>query len=173
MSIQSFQHDWFEALDHTLLRDREARAVAKDSQGMGTPSRLPTLDPAWLKPFSVQQHNLTAMIPLEIDSGSPTSVQIDSPHRIPAALRAPFETGEKALLLIDPHHKKTMPATLRTWHDTSLIANIPYTGGLRRRGDRLLVMFPVLPQQQYVIQTLVEEVYLDRLILQSRPGGHA
>lgn len=170
MSIQNFYHDWFEALDYTLLEDRKARALAKDSPGMGMRGRLSTLGSVLPQSLSAQ-HNLTAMLPIEIDaeisaSLSPTVVQIDSPHRIPAALRAPFETGEKALLLVDPQHKKTISATLRTWHDTALIADIPPAPGLRKRGDRLLVMFPVSPQQRYVMQTLVGEVYLDRLILQ-------
>jgi hypothetical protein len=114
--------------------------------------------------------NLTATMLIDLDAElctvlSPTTVQVNSPHHIPAALRAPFEAREKALILVDPLSKKTLPVTLRAWDETALLADIAYSPGLRRPGDRLLVIFPILPQQRYVIQTQVEEVYLDRLKL--------
>jgi hypothetical protein len=110
------------------------------------------------------------MIPIEIGEEtrsvlSPTSIQVDSPQKIAAALLQPFQTGSKEILLVGIQHKSLVPATLAALHDTHLVAEMPPATVPRTLGERLLVIFPVLPQQQYIVETFVDEVQDDRCTL--------
>ena len=97
---------------------------------------------------------------------SPSNIQIHAPYRIEEALLQPFRTKHKPILLLSPHNGKVMSATLHAVERTYLVAEMAHSTFMRKPGEMLLVVFPVLPQRHYVIQTTVEEVYFSRLKLQ-------
>jgi hypothetical protein len=109
-------------------------------------------------------------IAIEIDEDlrsllSPTHVQIDSPRRIEGALLRPFQAQSQKLLLL-PGGKDLIQATLDSLHDTYLIAGTNEVGRLGKVQDRVLpVVFPVLPQRYYVVQTRIDELYRARVKL--------
>ncbi len=97
---------------------------------------------------------------------SPSNIQINSPYRIEEALLRPFSAKSKPILLLNPHNGKVMSATLHALESTYLVADTEHSSFIRKPGETLLVVFPVLPQRHYVLQTTVEEVYFSRLKLQ-------
>ena len=97
---------------------------------------------------------------------APPDIQIDKPQRIPADLLRPFQTGLKELWLLPTQSKKLVLATLGVLQETYLCADTLQAVSLSAYKDRvLLVIFPVMPTQKYVLQTWITEVYLDRLQL--------
>ena len=97
---------------------------------------------------------------------SPSNIQINSPDHIEDALLQPFRTKHKPILLLSPHNSKVMSATLHTVERTYLMAELEHSTFMRKPGEMLLVVFPVLPQRHYVLQTTVEAVYFGQLKLQ-------
>jgi hypothetical protein len=97
---------------------------------------------------------------------APTNIQINSPDRIEEALFEPFRTIRKQILIINAQNGKVIPATIHTIDDTFLIADTEHSTVLLKSGEPLVVVFPVLPQRHYVLQTMVEAVYPHRLKLQ-------
>jgi hypothetical protein len=87
-------------------------------------------------------------------------------YRIEEALLQPFRTKHQPILLLNPHNGKVMSATLHAVERTYLVAEMAHSTFMRKPGETLLVVFPVLPQRHYVMQTTVEEVYCSRVTLQ-------
>jgi hypothetical protein len=111
-------------------------------------------------------------IPLGLDTELPlllasTNTQINSPYAIETGLLQPFIERQKKLLLVT-EGQSIARAVLKSLDQTSLIAGMDRGRAvrlLRHQGKGLLVLFPVLPQRNYILQTRLEEVYVDRVTL--------
>ena len=113
-----------------------------------------------------QQIPLTADTELRLLLAS-TNIQINSPHAIETGLLQPFLERQKKMLLVT-EGQRIEPAVLKSLDQTSLIAGMERGRAvrlLRHQGKGLLVLFPVLPQRNYILQTRLEEVYVDRVKL--------
>jgi hypothetical protein len=97
---------------------------------------------------------------------SPEYIQIDSPHRMDEMLLRPFCAGSKSVILIDPQDGKITPATLHSIQPEYLEADIETSAVLHKGGERLLLVFPVLPKRQFVLQAVVNEMNRNRMKLQ-------
>lgn len=114
----------------------------------------------------------TLQIPLALDTElrfllTSTNIQINSPHAIETGLLQPFLDRHKKLLLVT-EGQDIQPAVLQSLDQTSLTAGMERGRAvrlLRHKGKGLLVSFPVLPQRNYILQTRLEEVYVDRVKL--------
>jgi hypothetical protein len=97
---------------------------------------------------------------------SASTIQVDTPQRIPAPLLQPFqEQHQDVLLLVRPGEPGT-PARLVELHEASLLAETAQAVRFRAYRQRvLLVVFPVGPTCHYSVQTWIDEVYLTRLTL--------
>ncbi len=165
---------WLKALDEELKQDDEAKGAAAPSHSPRTSTPAKPLSPAAVSPTSAsapspaQESKETVIIGTSDDLHhllSHTNVQIDTPYRLEAGLLEPFLRGEKRLFLVSVQNGKVTPATLAAVHDTHLIADTEHSLILRHRGEHMLVVFPTLPQQYHVLQTVIEEVYHQRLKL--------
>ncbi|RMF85459.1 MAG: hypothetical protein D6736_17255 [Nitrospinota bacterium] len=96
---------------------------------------------------------------------STASVYIDSPRRIAPSLLQPFYTQSKQLFLIVTRHGRIVPASLDTWTQNRLVVDVRQSMPFLKTGDRVLIIFPVLPDRQYVLQTWVEDRSFSRLTL--------
>lgn len=99
---------------------------------------------------------------------SPPHRLVHSPLMMAPPLLQPFVEGTRRVMLLYTQNGKTLPATLHAVRDTYLIADTQYSVFRRRTGDTVLVIFPVAPQQHYVVQTSVQKVYAFRLELAYR-----
>ncbi len=82
--------------------------------------------------------------------------QINAPQRIAPALLQPFVERRKHVLLVCPA-LSTLPALLTAFDEHELKAEVQKTESLLPSMHQLLlVVFPVLPQQSYVLQTRLE-----------------
>src|SRR2546422_753848 len=96
---------------------------------------------------------------------SPNNIKIHTPFRIEEALLQPFRTQQKPILVLSPHTGKVLSATLQAVEPAYLVAEM--ADAFRRKpGEILLVVFPVLPQRHYVLQTTVAAVSFGQLTLQ-------
>lgn len=137
---------------------------------------LATLDLGLLPNASAPVHQQTSMphtihldISDELDSVlSPTNRLIYSPHTIEPALLQPFLDGTKEVILVCVQNGKTLLATLQALHSSYLIADTQHSVFRRKRGETVLVVFPVTSQQHYVLQTAIHNVYAFRLELEYR-----
>jgi hypothetical protein len=94
------------------------------------------------------------------------NVQVNTPRRIPAALLKPFQQQLQDVVLLPRQRRHGIPATLAVIHDTYLVADTPQAVSLMGyTAEVLLVIFPVLPTQNYVVQTWIDNLYLDRVKL--------
>ena len=96
---------------------------------------------------------------------APTDIQITSPHAMAPALLQPFETGAKKVMLVFLTGKKITPATVHTLHRTHMFVDMDQSSLGHRLRERLLVLFPALPERRYVLQAVVDEIYAGRLKL--------
>jgi hypothetical protein len=97
---------------------------------------------------------------------SPTTVQINSPWRMGAALLQPFQEQRKPLLLITSTGA-LFSATLAAVQDTALVAQFDRASSLLGQEQKVvLAVFPVLPHQRYLVQTRIAKLYTDRVVLQ-------
>lgn len=113
--------------------------------------------------------NQTAM-PLNIHAEihsliTPNYIQIGSPRVIAPELLHPFETGAKTITLMFLANKKVTPATVHTIHHNYFFVDTPHATLSHKPGERLLILFPVLPGQQYALQARIDEIYTGRLKL--------
>jgi hypothetical protein len=137
---------------------------------------LATLDPGLLPDTSAPVHQQTSIqhtmhldISDELDSVLyPTNRLIYSPHTIEPRLLQPFLDGTKEVILVCVQNGKTLPATLQALHSSYLIADTQHSVFRRKRGETVLVVFPVTSQQHYVLQTAIHNVYAFRLELEYR-----
>ncbi len=137
---------------------------------------LATLDPGLLPDMSTpvhqqtsSQHTINLDISTELDSVLyPTNRLIYSPHTIEPRLLQPFLDGTKEVILVCVQNGKTLPATLHALHSSYLIADTPHSVFRRKRGETVLVVFPVSSQRHYVLQTAIHNVYAFRLELEYR-----
>jgi len=137
---------------------------------------LTTLDHGMLQNSPALAHRpatLQRAIPLDLSSDFhslfyPTNRLIYSPHTIKPTLLQPFLEGTREVLLVCTQNGKTLPATLQAVHSSYLIVDTPQSLFRRQRGDTVLVVFPVAPQQHYVLQTSIHKVYAFRLELEYR-----
>ena len=116
---------------------------------------------------------LQRAIPLDLGSNFhslfyPTNRLIYSPHTIDTAQLQPFLDGTREVILVCTQNGKMLPATLQAVHSSYLIVDTPQSLFRRQRGDTVLVVFPVAPQQHYVLQTSINKVYAFRLELEYR-----
>lgn len=101
---------------------------------------------------------------------SPRYVQIDAPQRIEAELLQPFlypiHTWRKEILLVTNRNRQITPAILKAIQEGFLTVFTPQAVKFHgHQGKPLLVVFPVLPKQHYVLQTMIENLYFDHLRL--------
>ncbi len=96
---------------------------------------------------------------------SPEYIQIDSPQRLEEALRGPFFSGSKNVILINPQNGKITSAALLKIQPEYLWADIATPTELYKRGDQMLVVFPILPKRQFVLQTVVDAIDRDTVKL--------
>ncbi len=95
-----------------------------------------------------------------------TKMQINSPYRIESASIRPFLDQRKKILLV-PSQMGKMWASLTSIHENYLIAAADRTERLLEERNRIvLVVFPVLPERAYVLQTRVSKLYVDRVTLE-------
>ncbi len=98
----------------------------------------------------------------------PTNRLIYSPYTIEPALLQPFVDGTKEVILVCAQNGKTLPATVQVLHSSYLIADTQQSVFRRKRGETVLVVFPVTASQHYVLQTSIHNVYAFRLELEYR-----
>ena len=87
-----------------------------------------------------------------------------------------YSRGAKMVLVVSTWGKNIMPATLQAVQGSVLTINMQHSTVLYKRGERLLVLCAVPPQERYILQVWVEEVsyYYGRLMLQCQdPGSNA
>lgn len=147
MSEQHIFHELLTALDQGLLPDMPASARRQ--------TRL-----QHTIPFDISD-NLHALL-------YPTNQLIYSPHTIEPTLLQPFLDGTKEVILVCAQNGKPLPATVQVLHASYLIADTQQSVFRRKRGDTVLVVFPVTASQHYVLQTSIHNVYAFRLELECR-----
>ena len=81
----------------------------------------------------------------------PTNRLIYSPHTIEPTLLQLFLDGTKEVILVCPQNGKTPPAIVQTLHSSYFIADTQQSVFRRKRGETVLVVFPVTSQQHYVL----------------------
>jgi hypothetical protein len=95
-----------------------------------------------------------------------SKVQINSPYRIESELIQPFLSQQKKILLVPARISKIW-ASLSSVHENYLVAAADRTDRLlEERNSIVLVVFPVLPAQAYVLQTRISKLYVDRVTLE-------
>jgi hypothetical protein len=132
---------------------------------------LATLDsaPLSLHQRTSTQHTIHLDISDELDSVLyPTNRLIYSPHTIEPRLLQPFLDSTKEVILVCAPNGKTLLATLQALHFSYLIVDTQHSVFRRKRGEAVLVVFPVTSQQHYVLQTTIHNVYAFRLELEYR-----
>lgn len=140
-------HELLTAFDQGLLLD------------MPAPARRQTRMQHTI-PFDISD-NLQALL-------YPTNRLIYSPHTIEPTLLQPFLDGTKEVILVCAQNGKTLPATVQVLHSSYLIADTQQSVFRRKRGETVLVVFPVTASQHYVLQTSIHNVYAFRLELEYR-----
>jgi hypothetical protein len=182
---------WVSLIDEALLKDdtvqpsKEMPAPLSAAGGPEKPPEEPSLatpPAALLEDLGLDEtdsaHLFSAIrslgrqtsIPVNIHADiysliNPTYIQIATPRIIEADLLWPFETGAKEITLMFLASKKTTPATVHTIHHTHFLVDTAHSTLCHRPGERLLVLFPALPGQRYVLQAVVDEIYAGRLKL--------
>jgi hypothetical protein len=96
---------------------------------------------------------------------SPSYIQIDSPLRLDETMLQPFRTGQQKVILLDPRNRRMEAAILHAVDATHIVAEILEPALLRNCGDRVLSIFPCLPNCQFVLQTVVDDIDRDRVKL--------
>ena len=119
---------------------------------------------------AIQSLSSQTTIPLNIHAEiysliSPHYIQIAAPRAIEPELLQPFETGAKEITLMFLTSKKLIPATVHTLHHAHFLVDTAHSTLCHKPGERLLVLFPAFPGKQYVLQTLIDEIYAGRLKL--------
>lgn len=172
MGLRSFIKDFGEGLDE-ILTQKTGPSSAPPGQEAATSSARPCLLPPSPPTSEGGPERLLFTTSEELfDIGedmhlflSPTHIQIHSPEHIEEALLRPFRSKHKPVLLVNVHKGKGMSATLHTIDQASLTVDTAHSTLFFKPGTPLLVVFPVLPQRDYVLQTTVEAVYVNRLKL--------
>jgi DNA-binding response OmpR family regulator len=82
-----------------------------------------------------------------------------------AALHRLRSAAAKNVLLVACGGNLLARSTVQALHDTGLIVDWPRSNLFYRKGREILVLFPVLPQQRYIVRTAVADIYIDRLTL--------
>jgi len=98
----------------------------------------------------------------------PKTIQINSPNRIPSSLLRPFVDQEKKILCILPD-QQVLPAVLTAVRENHLLVSVENRAALkllRQQGTLVVVLFPIHPQQRYVLQTELQKIYPAQLCLQ-------
>ncbi len=72
---------------------------------------------------------------------------------------------EKNVYLVCMQNGKVSPGTVSAIHDTHLVVDTPHSTAMRKPGETIMVVFPTPSQEQYVLYTSVQEVYVHRLKL--------
>lgn len=133
-------------------------ATPQETPGPAQPPSAGAPGPRDISPIVLEQ-----VLPFLLSSAN---VQIDKPQRIAEALLKPFQDQAKELLLVLSQSKRLVTASLAAVQEGYLLADTPQAALFTAyRGELLLAIFPVLPTQRYILQTWVDEVYLDRLKL--------
>jgi hypothetical protein len=119
---------------------------------------------------AIQSLNSQTAIPLNIHAEiysliSPHYIQIASPRAIEPELLQPFETGMKEITLMFLASKKIITATVCMIHHAHFLVDTAHSTLCHKPGERLLALFPALPGKQYVLQTMIDEIYTGRLKL--------
>jgi len=134
---------------------------------------LTTLDQGFIQGIPASTHQpltLHHTIPLDLSGDlyallHPTNRLIYSPSMIDTTLLQPFVEGAKEVMIVFTQNGRTLSATLPAVHSNYLIADTQHSVFRRQRGDLVLVVFPIAPQQHYVLQTSIYKVYAFRLEL--------
>ena len=138
-----------------LVRPRPARPSAVP------PAKQAALNKALGLPVGTRRR------PIELPFWLATPM-INAPQRIAPALLQPFVEQRKFLRLLHPEFC-SLPAKLTTFDEHALQATIHEPIDLRPyRHQRLLVIFPVLPQQSHVLAARIEAVAAERVTLRYR-----
>lgn len=134
--------------------------------------KLKEMQKTSLLPAGTQQTSPIALrVPLAVGGQDcyrlfSSKVQINSPYRVERESLQPFLDQRKKILLV-PSRMGKMWATLTSIHEDYLIAAADRTERLLEERSRIvLVVFPVLPERAYVLQTRVGKLYVDRVILE-------
>lgn len=70
------------------------------------------------------------------------------------------------ILLIDSQRGQTMKATLESMQRTDFVVETKTSTLFRKQGEKLLAVFPVLPQEYYIFLTWIDAIHIKRLKLQ-------
>ena len=91
--------------------------------------------------------------------------QINAPQRIAPALLQPFVEQHKLLRLVHPEFR-SMRALLTSFDEQALLATVAEPSRLwSHTRQRLFVVFPVLPQQSYVLPTSLDDIEAEQVTL--------
>jgi len=137
--------------------------VAAIDQGPFFDEVLPTV--AAFQPLHTVQFDISADVHELLHA---THRLIYSPHTIASAQLQPFLHGQKEVRLVFAQNGKSLPATLQILHSSYLIVDTKQSVFRRKPGETVLVVFPITPQQSYVLQTTIHNVYAFRLELEYR-----
>ncbi|MGE3537612.1 MAG: PilZ domain-containing protein [Candidatus Tectimicrobiota bacterium] len=169
MKVRHFLREMLTTLDEALLRETED--VSTGSPGAASLSGTAAMRQQRVASESAAEDAITLTTPVDIHEDiyallQPTNRMIYSPHNIEADILRPFLTGEKSITLICSHSRKTLPATLQAAHEHYLVADTEAPLSFRKLDEIVLVVFPVAPQQHYVMQTSIRALYAFRLELE-------
>ncbi len=102
---------------------------------------------------------------------NPRTIQIRTPHRIPAEELRPYLRNNKAVVCLT-RHKRPIMATLAAIRDDHLVATILNKDAIkliRWKGEPVAVIFKVDDQHTYLLQTQVREVFSTVVALSYAP----
>lgn len=94
------------------------------------------------------------------------TIYLASPYEMDTAHLAPFQAGQKDIILIDRINRKALPASVQTLGESTLIARTPHVSCFETQQHReVMVAFPLLPQQEYIMRMAIDEVAQETITL--------
>jgi hypothetical protein len=120
-----------------------------------------------MQPATTDHHSVSLVdIGEDIDLLLPDTIYLASPYEMGAAQLAPFQAGRKDIILIDHMNRRAVPASVQKLSETTLIARTPHARYFEtQRRQELMVAFPFLPQQEYIMRMRIDDVAQETLTL--------